>query len=230
MEIAINLDQIINILYLLIGLFFSIFLIAKSKMRISYIVTGLVGLTIIFGDAFRLIPDILLKWNIPVIDYYQMLGVGQIVISIIMILLFVMFYWTYKAKHPNRNYSSLDVIVYALTIVKIISIIVEANLDISTGASFIVGVLKNTPFVLMGAIIIMLSYKYHPNKDQVYLFYAITLFSLYKVAIYYLNDTLFDKGEMVAFVLTTLIFIITPVIKDLVFKSHLEHRSIRKLE
>ena len=208
MEINFTLDHIIEILYLLIGLSISLILIFKSKKRISYIVTGVLEFTLIFSDAFRLIPKMLQDWNVHVNNYVEILGIGQIFISIISTLLFVVFYYVYKKKYPNLHYSWLDVIVYSLVVVKIVSSFVELGLDISTNASFMLGILNNTPLVLLAAIMIMLSYRFTKSKDDITLTIVLLTLSLYKVVHYiYIEERVSEVHPNVLVTLTPVIVI-----------------------
>ena len=64
-----------EIAYLLVGLAISIFILVKSKKRVPYVLFGVMGLVLVFGDSFHLIPRILNSWelggeNIYALSYY----------------------------------------------------------------------------------------------------------------------------------------------------------------
>ena len=167
-----------EIAYLLVGLFFSIWILAIAKKRIHFYLFGLMGLTLVIGDSFHLIPRIIDAWNIPVYDIYAMLGIGKAVTSITMTVFYVMLFWFYKLKYNKVTHWALDLSVYFLAVVRIIICLLPQNEWLLNDAPYEWGIYRNIPFIILGILMIIISYKWTKQKNDVEFKYAWIAISL----------------------------------------------------
>ena len=171
-------EPAVEISYLVIGLFFSTFILIKSKKRIPYIVFAVMGFTLIIGDAAHLVPRMLDSWNIPVTDIYAMLGIGKAITSITMTIFYVLLYWFYKLKYNKKNTLYLDVMIYALAVARIILCLLPQNEWTSQAAPYFWGLYRNIPFVILGFLMVLLSYRWTKQYDDIYFKYSWIAISL----------------------------------------------------
>ena len=167
-----------EILYLLIGLVISIYILVKAKKKKEYILFGVMGLTLVFGDAFHLIPRIIHTWEIEVSDIYAMLGIGKLITSITMTIFYVILYWFFKLRYKKKTPLYLDIIIYILSIIRIVLCVLPANDWTSPNAPYMWGIYRNIPFVILGGIMVYLTYVWtreYRDRSFRYAFLAISL-------------------------------------------------------
>lgn len=176
-----------EILYLAVGLLISIFILAKSKKRPAYIVFGIMGLVLVFGDSFHLVPRILNSWELGGPDIHAYLGIGKLVTSITMTVFYLLLYWFFKIRYRKKTPLCLDLSLYALAIVRIVLCLLPQNEWTSVDAPYLWGIYRNIPFLVMGIMMVVLCYKWaKEEKDRPFrfaylaislsfLFYAMTV-------------------------------------------------------
>ena len=166
-----------EILYLLVGLCISIYILLKSKKQLPYILFGIMGLVLVFGDAFHLIPRIInaLELGDENIDYY--LGIGKLITSITMTIFYVILYWFFKLRYKEKTSLALDLGIYALAIIRIALCLLPFNEWTSKEAPYMWGIYRNIPFVIMGIIMVVLTFIWtRVNKDKSFMFAHIAIF------------------------------------------------------
>lgn len=60
------------------------------------------GLVVVFGDSFHLVPRILVAFN-PSGNYHVSLGLGKLVTSITMTFFYLILYWFYEISHGKKS-------------------------------------------------------------------------------------------------------------------------------
>ena len=161
-----------EIAYLLCGLFLSIYILLKSRKRISYIIFGVMGLTLVLGDAAHLVPRMLDAWNVPVTDIYAFLGIGKAVTSITMTIFYVFLYWFYKLQYNKRNIIYIDIAVYVLAIARIVLCLLPQNEWTVKDSPYFWGLYRNIPFIILGLLMVTLSYRWTKQYDDIYFKYS----------------------------------------------------------
>ena len=153
-----------EIAYLLVGLAISIFILVKSKKRIPYVLFGVMGLVLVFGDSFHLIPRIINSWELGGENIYAALGIGKLVTSITMTIFYLILYWFFKLRYQKKTPLSLDVCLYALAAIRIVLCLLPFNDWTSKDAPYLWGIYRNIPFVIMGILMVILCFKW--NKED----------------------------------------------------------------
>ncbi|MBQ7242895.1 MAG: hypothetical protein IJS52_01655, partial [Bacilli bacterium] len=92
-----------EILYLVIGLAISIFILVKSHKRLPYVLFGVMGLVLVFGDSFHLIPRIVNSWELGDANIYAYLGIGKLVTSITMTVFYLILFWFFKLRYQKKT-------------------------------------------------------------------------------------------------------------------------------
>lgn len=147
-----------EIAYLLAGLIISIVILAKSKKRIPYALFGVMGLVLVFGDAFHLVPRMANSWGIggPDIDAY--LGIGKLITSITMTVFYVLLYWFFKLRYGKKTPICMDICLYALALVRVVLCLLPQNEWTNPNAPYLWGIYRNTPFFVMGIMMVILCF------------------------------------------------------------------------
>ncbi|MBE6133908.1 MAG: hypothetical protein E7178_04500 [Erysipelotrichaceae bacterium] len=166
-----------EIIYLLAGLCISIYILAKSKKRLPYILFGIMGLVLVFGDAFHLVPRIInaLEPGVQNIDYY--LGIGKLITSITMTVFYVILFWFFKLRYKEKTSLALDFGIYVLAITRIALCLLPFNDWTSKEAPYMWGIYRNIPFVVIGIIMVVLTFIWtRANKDKPFMFVPLAIF------------------------------------------------------
>lgn len=153
-----------EIAYLAVGLAISIFILLKSKKRVPYVVFGIMGLVLVFGDSFHLVPRILNSWDLGGENIVAYLGIGKLITSITMTVFYLLLYWFFKIRYQRKTPISLDLSIYALAIVRIVLCLLPANEWTSADAPYLWGIYRNIPFVIMGIMMVIITYLW--TKEQ----------------------------------------------------------------
>ena len=153
-----------EIAYLAVGLAISIFILLKSKKRVPYVVFGIMGLVLVFGDSFHLVPRILNSWDLGGENIVAYLGIGKLITSITMTVFYLLLYWFFKIRYQRKMPIALDLSIYALAIVRIVLCLLPANEWTSAEAPYLWGIYRNIPFVIMGIMMVIITYLW--TKEQ----------------------------------------------------------------
>ena len=81
-----------EVVYALIGLFLSIFVLIKGRKKIPYIILASIGFSIVVTDAMTIIPNYLGLSFVKLENFYEILGIGKAAISITLTLLYLSIY------------------------------------------------------------------------------------------------------------------------------------------
>ena len=133
---------------------------------------GIMCLTLIFGDAFHLVPRIMAALN-PAGDYHAAMGIGTMITSITMTVFYVILYFVYGMRHKEQN-KNLAMGMCALAVIRIALCLFPQN-DWTGDSPVIWGVCRNIPFAVMGLIMVLLYFKKREDKPFHRMWLAITL-------------------------------------------------------
>ena len=167
-----------EIAYLLAGLVISIFILVKSKKRLPYILFGVMGLVLVFGDSFHLIPRIANSWEVGGPDIAAYLGIGKLVTSITMTVFYLLLYWFFKLRYSKKTPICLDISLYVLALIRIVLCLLPRNEWTNPNAPYLWGIYRNIPFLIMGIMMVVLCFlwaKEHQDKPFRFAYLAIAL-------------------------------------------------------
>lgn len=155
-----------EIAYLAVGLAISIFILLKGKKRVPYVVFGIMGLVLVFGDSFHLVPRILNSWDLGGENIVAYLGIGKLITSITMTVFYLLLYWFFKIRYQRKTPIALDLSIYALAIVRIVLCLLPANEWTSAEAPYLWGIYRNIPFVIMGITMVIITYLWAKEQND----------------------------------------------------------------
>ena len=146
-------ESTFDILYLLFALVAGIFILSKRRDLIGKLM-GAATLILGGGDAFHLVPRVLHYFTES--DLTLWLGVGKLVTSVTMTVFYLLMYFLWIKAYGKERSKALDVAVYALVALRIILCLLPQNGWIENESPLLWAILRNLPFVALGAIIVYL--------------------------------------------------------------------------
>lgn len=156
----------------------------KNKNREVFLF-GIMCLVLVFGDAFHLVPRVLVAIN-PSGDYHVSLGMGTFITSITMTIFYLIMYFVYSMRYKFEN-KSLKLLMIVLAAVRIILCLFPQN-DWTGESPVSWGIYRNIPFVIMGIIMIALYYKQKKDESFKWMWLAITLSFLFYLPVVLFAD------------------------------------------
>lgn len=146
----------------------------KKKKEILWF--GIMCLTLVFGDAFHLVPRVLAAVN-PAGDYHVSLGMGTFITSITMTIFYLILYFIYSMRYRYEN-KALAAVMVILAVLRIALCLFPQN-DWTGESPVIWGIYRNIPFVIMGAMMVVLYFKRREDQPFRWMWLAIALSFLF---------------------------------------------------
>ena len=171
-------ESFFDIFYLLTAIIIGILILKKSRNRAEKLM-GTAVLILGCGDAFHLVPRVL-NYFVDA-DFTAALGIGKLVTSITMTIFYVFMYHIANLYYGLKEQKNMRTAVYALAAVRILICLFPQNGWITNESSMLWGILRNIPFVILGAVIIAL---YYMNRMKTKRFHLIWLWVLLSFAFY----------------------------------------------
>ena len=110
------------------------------------------------GDAFHLVPRAIALNTTGLSTYTRALGIGKLITSITMTIFYILLYYVWRSRYKIRGKKSLTLMVYILSILRIMLSIMPQNKWLSIKQPLSWGIYRNIPFLLLGLLIIKLFY------------------------------------------------------------------------
>ena len=167
-----------EILYLVAGLAISLYILIRSKKRKPFILFGVMGLVLVFGDSFHLVPRIINSWELGGAHIYEFLGIGKLITSITMTFFYLILFWFFRLRYKKKTSLYFDLLLYTLAAVRVGLCLLPMNHWTSPDAPYDWGIYRNIPFLIMGIIMVGLTFiwaRENGDKDFRFAFLAIAL-------------------------------------------------------
>lgn len=152
-------ETVFDVVYLISVITLGVVMIRGSQGRKQYRLYGLLAVILGCGDAFHLIPRAVALCTTGLQDYTVALGFGKMVTSVTMTLFYVLLYYVWRSRYEISEKNSLTVAVWALAAVRILLCLMPQNRWMSADAPLSWGIYRNIPFVILGALIVVLFYR-----------------------------------------------------------------------
>ncbi|MGN0256246.1 MAG: hypothetical protein ACI4D6_09755 [Chordicoccus sp.] len=117
---------------------------------------GIMTLVLGFGDCFHLIPRMYALWTTGLAKNAALLGGGKLITSLTMTIFYVILYYVWRDRYRIADRNTLTFTVLALAAVRIVLCLLPQNKWLSANPPLLFGVLRNIPFILLGALILIL--------------------------------------------------------------------------
>ena len=144
-------ETIFDIVYLVLVFWMGIRMLHMAKGNCEYHLMGCMAVVLGAGDTFHLLPRIFAMWNGGLSIHTAALGFGKLVTSITMTIFYLMFYYWLKRRYHHHS-ERLDSVVWFLVTLRILLCFFPQNHWMQEDPSYLWGIFRNVPFVLLGII------------------------------------------------------------------------------
>ena len=149
-------ESAFDILYLLFAVISGCVILRKAANRTERLM-GLSALVLGLGDAFHLIPRVLNYFSAS--DMTAALGAGKFITSVTMTIFYVLLYYICAGYFRVTENKSLKETVWALALIRIALCLFPQNGWLENSSNITWGIIRNVPFVILGAVICALFYR-----------------------------------------------------------------------
>ena len=168
------------LIYLIFIIGLGLYIILKNKNSKALILFGIACIILGCGDAFHLVPRAVGLFSKtldnPSATLAMWLGIGKLITSITMTIFYLLLYFLIYKRFDIKRNKILDYVVYALVLVRIVLCILPQNEWLTNSSQLVWGIVRNIPFVILGVIMIVLSFMHLKDKKHYKLLWlAITL-------------------------------------------------------
>ncbi len=118
---------------------------------------GLSALVLGCGDAFHLVPRVL-NYFVDA-DFTVALGIGKLVTSVSMTVFYVLLYYVWLGYYQESERKSVTAAVWTLAVIRVILCAFPQNGWLHNSNDMTWGIIRNVPFVTLGAVICILYYR-----------------------------------------------------------------------
>ena len=149
-------EAVFDLLYLAFAIASGVKLLRRGR-NVTEKRMGLAALILGCGDAFHLVPRVL-KAFVPG-AYTAALGLGRLVTSITMTAFYVLLYRIWLGRYGQEEDRGLTKAAAVLALTRVILCLFPQNGWLQNGSGMAWGILRNVPFVLLGALVCRLYWR-----------------------------------------------------------------------
>ena len=146
-------ESTFDILYLVFAIAAGVIMLIRTKDKTGRLM-GLAALVLGAGDAFHLVPRVL-NYFVSA-DFTAWLGMGKFVTSVTMTVFYVIVYYVFLGVSGRKEDTRLSLAVWLLAVVRVVLCLLPQNGWMENAADLKWGIIRNIPFVILGAICIAL--------------------------------------------------------------------------
>lgn len=152
-------ETVFDVCYLVGVVSLGILMVRKSKGNKQFRLFGIMAIVLGLGDAFHLVPRAIALCTTGLQDYTVALGVGKFITSITMTAFYVILYYVWRIRYNVQGKKGYTIAVYALAFLRVALCLFPQNAWTSATSPLSWGIYRNTPFTLMGLLIVYIFYK-----------------------------------------------------------------------
>ena len=145
-----------DILYLLFAVISGCVMLKRARNKTEKQM-GLAALILGCGDAFHLVPRVLNYFTSA--DMTAALGIGKLVTSLTMTVFYVLLYYIWLGYFHEQKSRKAQLFLYLCTAARFILCLFPQNGWLKNSSDMTWGILRNIPFILLGAFICWLYYQ-----------------------------------------------------------------------
>ena len=203
----------ITYLILVIGLGTRLILEKDINAKLFGIMAVLLG----SGDAFHLLPRVISHLSPGGFAAHTLaLSYGKMITGITMTIFYLLFYFYYREISKDRDHKKKWCIIF-LAVVRIVLILLPQN-NWSTGGSYSMGIVRNIPFLIMGILLMIWTYKNRDYDGLKHMSLLIFLSFLFYVPVVIFSDIIPALGALMMPKTVAYVFIVVGGFKHFIKK------------
>jgi hypothetical protein len=149
-------ESAFDVLYLLTAVVLGLVMLKKGRGATEKLM-GIAVLILGFGDAFHLVPRVINYFSES--DMTMWLGLGKLITSITMTVFYVLMYDIWCGVYSEKKRRTITLFVWACAILRVILCLLPQNRWLENSSDMIWGIIRNMPFVVLGAGIVLLYWR-----------------------------------------------------------------------
>ncbi len=157
-------ESAFDILYLLFAIVSGVIILRRARNNTEKDM-GLAALILGCGDAFHLVPRVLNYFVAA--DFTAALGIGKLITSITMTVFYLLLYYVWLGYYREKENRGLTVCIWSLTLIREALCLFQQNRWLENSSDMTWGIIRNVPFVILGAVICWLCRK-NKKKDRTF--------------------------------------------------------------
>lgn len=150
-----------DILYLLFAIAAGIVILRRAKNRTEKQM-GLAALILGCGDAFHLVPRVLNYFFSA--DFTAALGIGKLITSVTMTVFYLLLYSAFLGFYGEKENKGVTAALWILTVFRVVLCLLPQNGWLANSSDVTWGILRNIPFVAIGAVVCVLYFRKRSEK------------------------------------------------------------------
>ena len=159
-------ETLFDIVYLVTVITLGILMIRNSRGEKQYLLYGVMAVTLGCGDAFHLVPRAIALCTTGLEHYTAALGIGKLVTSVTMTLFYVLLYYVWRARYQVNGQKETISAVWVLALARIALCLMPQNAWTSAAPPLSWGIYRNSPFTILGVLIVVLFYRSAREKQD----------------------------------------------------------------
>ncbi len=173
-------EAIFCVFYMIVVVILGALIVKNGKKNKEILWFGIMSLTLVFGDAFHLVPRVLEAID-KTGNYHAAKGIGTLITSVTMTIFYLIMYFVYSMRYKYKN-NGLMIGMAALTVVRIGLCLLPQN-DWTGDSPVTWGIYRNIPFLIMGLIMVVLFFIIRSDKAYSLMYLAIILSFLFYIPV-----------------------------------------------
>ncbi len=186
-------ESVFSVAYLVVIILLGIWFMRNHRGNKQYKLFGIATLILGFGDAFHLVPRIAANITGSTEDFTAALNIGTLITSATMTVFYVILYQIWRMRYEVAGKRGLTASVYVLAFARILLCLLPQNEWLSANPSYLWGIYRNIPFLLLGIVIIAIYYskaKQHNDRSFRFFWLAVLLSFAFYIPVVLFADTL----------------------------------------
>ena len=149
-------ESVFDIGYLLLALICGVAILRRARNKTEKTM-GLAALILGAGDAFHLVPRVVNYFSDG--DLTAALGIGKLVTSLTMTVFYLLLYYVWLGYYREKENKRVTAAVWALLGLRTALCLFPQNGWLTNDSSMAWGILRNVPFVALGALTVVLYFR-----------------------------------------------------------------------
>lgn len=156
-------ESAFDIIYLAFALVCGAIMLKKARTRTGRLM-GVSAIVLGLGDAFHLVPRVLNYFTEA--DLTAWLGIGKLVTSVTMTAFYVLLYYVCLGFYGTEEKKPVTYAVWALAAVRTALCLFPQNGWLTNESPLLWSVLRNIPFIALGALLIVLWFRPRLTRER----------------------------------------------------------------
>ena len=159
-------ETLFDLVYLVTVITVGIRMIRSSKRGSQFRLFGWMAVVLGAGDSFHLVPRALALCTTGLENYVVPLGLGKWITSVTMTVFYVLLYYVWRKRYQVKGQKSVTLAVYLLSAARVVLCMMPQNKWLEAQSPLSWGIYRNTPFALLGLLVIVLFYRSAKEKND----------------------------------------------------------------